>query len=239
MYNKVAWNQYDAAEKVELNTFAQEYKQFLDHGKTERECVTEGVKLLESRGFISLDKAGTLKPGDRVYVEWMHKDLMAFVIGKRPLSDGMNILGAHIDSPRIDVKQNPVYEDDGIAYLDMHYYGGIKKYQWVAQPLALHGVIVRKDGTKVTLALGEDDADPVFYISDLLIHLAQEQMEKKAGKVIEGEELNLIIGSEPASGEEKEAVKKALLTLLKDEYGIFAVRGPRGIPNSLSQALKK
>jgi len=220
MYNKVAWNQYDAAEKVELNTFAQEYKQFLDHGKTERECVTEGVKLLESRGFISLDKAGTLKPGDRVYVEWMHKDLMAFVIGKRPLSDGMNILGAHIDSPRIDVKQNPVYEDDGIAYLDMHYYGGIKKYQWVAQPLALHGVIVRKDGTKVTLALGEDDADPVFYISDLLIHLAQEQMEKKAGKVIEGEELNLIIGSEPASGEEKEAVKKALLTLLKDEYGI-------------------
>ncbi len=220
MYNKVAWNQYDAAERVELNTFAQEYKQFLDHGKTERECVTEGVKLLESKGFISLDKAGTLKPGDRVYVEWMHKDLMAFVIGKRPLSDGMNILGAHIDSPRIDVKQNPVYEDDGIAYLDMHYYGGIKKYQWVAQPLALHGVIVRKDGTKVTLALGEDDADPVFYISDLLIHLAQEQMEKKAGKVIEGEELNLIIGSEPASGEEKEAVKKALLTLLKDEYGI-------------------
>ncbi|MBQ9326292.1 MAG: aminopeptidase [Clostridia bacterium] len=223
MYNKITWNEYTEEEKAKVFSFCEAYKAFLDHGKTERECVTAGVELLKANGFVSLDEArknGTLKAGDRVYVEWMHKDLMAFVIGQKPLESGMNILGAHIDSPRMDIKQNPMYEEENIGYLDTHYYGGIKKYQWVALPLALHGVIVRKDGTKVTLALGEKEDDPVFYISDLLIHLAQEQMEKKAGKVVEGEELNLIIGSIPLKDEEKEPVKKALLALLKEQYAI-------------------
>ncbi len=178
----------------------------------------------ERAGYVSLETVirenRRLKAGDRVYQNWMNKDFLLYVIGEKPLEEGMNILGAHIDSPRIDVKQNPLYEDESIAYLDTHYYGGIKKYQWVALPLALHGVIVRKDGTSERVSIGEDAADPVFYISDLLIHLAQDQMAKPAREVVEGEALNLIVGSVPLKGEEKEPVKKAVLKLLNEKYGV-------------------
>ena len=224
MYKKNAWEQYDEAELAKLNAFAEKYKAYLDAGKTERECVTEAVRQAEAAGFANLDKViadgGKLKAGDKVYRNWMGKDIMLYIVGEKPLTEGMNILGAHIDSPRIDVKQNPLYEDESIAYLDTHYYGGIKKYQWVAMPLALHGVICKKDGTTVVVNIGEDDADPVFYISDLLIHLAGDQMGQTAAKVIEGEALNLIVGSQPLQGEEKEAAKANVLKLLKDKYGV-------------------
>ena len=224
MYRKNAWELYDEAEMKRLEAFAADYRRFLDGGKTERECVCEAETLAQAKGFIRLEDAiregRRLQPGDRVYENWMGKDFMAFVIGRQPLTEGMNILGAHIDSPRIDVKQNPLYEDEGIAYFDTHYYGGIKKYQWVAQPLSLHGVIVLRDGSKVTLALGEGEDDPVFCISDLLIHLAKDQMAKNAAEVVEGEALNLIIGSKPLQGEEKEPVKRAVLALLKERYRV-------------------
>ncbi|MBQ6173737.1 MAG: aminopeptidase [Clostridia bacterium] len=224
MVKKNAWEQYDEQEMRKAEAFAAAYRAFLDGGKTERECVAEGVEEAKAKGFISLwdalKEGRRLQPGDRVYADWMGKSLMAFIVGTHPVSEGMNILGAHIDSPRVDVKQNPLYEDEGIAYLDTHYYGGIKKYQWVAQPLALHGVIVRRDGTKVTLALGEKDDDPVFCFSDLLIHLAQDQMSKKASEVVEGETLNLIVGGLPLKGEEKDSVKQGVLKLLKDQYDI-------------------
>ena len=224
MYRKNAWEQYDEKELARLNAFAEKYKAYLDAGKTERECVTDAVRLAKEAGFVDLDEVirqgGKLHAGDRVYRNWMGKDIMLFVVGEKPLQEGMNILGAHIDSPRIDVKQNPLYEEEGIAYLDTHYYGGIKKYQWVAIPLALHGVICKKDGTTVTVAIGEKDEDPVFYISDLLIHLAADQMQLTAGKVIEGEALNLIVGGQPLAGEEKDAVKANVLKLLKDCCGV-------------------
>ena len=224
MYKKLAWENYDEAELAKLMAFAEAYRAYIDGGKTERECVDEAVAAAEKAGFVDLDKViaenGKLKAGDRVYRNWMGKDFMAFIVGSKPMTCGMNILGAHIDSPRIDVKQNPLYEDTDLAFLDTHYYGGIKKYQWVTLPLALHGVIVRRDGTKVTIAIGEDDNDPVFYISDLLIHLSAEQMTKNAAKVIEGEQLDLMIGSVPLKGAEKDAVKANALKLLKDKYGI-------------------
>ena len=198
MERKNAWAAYDEAGLAKIEAFAKNYCAFLDAGKTERECVAQAVEAAKAAGFADLDelvKSGAaLKAGDKVYVNWMNKSFVCFVIGSEPVTEGMNILGAHIDSPRIDVKQNPLYEDTDLAYLDTHYYGGIKKYQWVAQQLALHGVLCKKDGTTVTVAIGEDAGDPVFYISDLLPHLAQEQMTKTAAKAIEGEELNLIIG---------------------------------------------
>src|SRR5699024_3663277 len=184
----------------------------------------------EAAGYRSIEEvlaAGDkLKAGDKVYAVNMNKMLALFRIGEEPLSAGMNILGAHIDSPRIDVQQNPLYENEGLAYLDTHYYGCIKKYQWVAQPLSIHGVIVKKDGTTEKVSIGEEENDPVFVITDLLVHLAQEQMEKKASKVIEGEKLDLLIGNRPidsAAGEgaeaEKDAIKANVLRLLKDKYG--------------------
>ncbi len=224
MYRKNAWENYDEQEMQRLTAFAEDYKAFIDAGKTERECVEQAVAAAERAGYVSLETVirenRRLKAGDRVYQNWMNKDFLLYVIGEKPLEEGMNILGAHIDSPRIDVKQNPLYEDESIAYLDTHYYGGIKKYQWVALPLALHGVIVRKDGTSERVSIGEDAADPVFYISDLLIHLAQDQMAKPAREVVEGEALNLIVGSVPLKGEEKEPVKKAVLKLLNEKYGV-------------------
>ncbi len=224
MYRENAWKQYETAEQAKLEAFAGDYRRFLNAGKTERECVAQAVAEAKKAGFADLQdivKEGrALQPGDRVYTSWMGKSFMSFILGRRPLTEGMNIVGAHIDSPRVDVKQNPLYEDGDIAYFDTHYYGGIKKYQWVAQPLALHGVIVRRDGSKVTIALGEGEDDPVFCFSDLLIHLAQDQMKKSAAEVIEGETLNLIVGSKPLTGEEKEPVKKAVLKLLKDEYDL-------------------
>ncbi len=224
MHRKNAWEQYDEAKLAEVRRFAGEYAAFLSACKTERECVTWGVDFAKGKGFRDMTEitrnGQKLQPGDKVYYNWMGKDLMAFVIGKKPLAQGMNILGAHIDSPRVDVKQNPLYEDEGIAYLDTHYYGGIKKYQWVAIPLALHGVIVTREGKKITVAIGEKDEDPVFCFSDLLIHLAQDQMAKKASEVIEAEALNLIVGGQPLKDTEKDAVKANVLALLKDQLGI-------------------
>ena len=224
MVRQVAWEQYDEQELKQVFAFAEAYKKFLDHGKTERECAAQASAEAEALGFVSLDQIARegrkLHAGDRVYTNWMGKSFMAFIVGEKPLEAGMNILGAHIDSPRLDVKQNPLYEEEGIAYFDTHYYGGIKKYQWVTLPLALHGVIVRRDGSKVTVAIGEDPEDPVFYISDLLVHLSQEQLAKKASAVVEGEQLNLIVGTQPLKDTEKDAVKAGVLKLLKDKYDL-------------------
>ena len=231
MENKNIWNKYSEEEEKELVQLNERYKSFLDHGKTERECVTEAVAMAEARGYRDLDgivmRGEKLSAGDKVYAVNMKKSIALFVIGSRPLADGMNILGAHIDSPRLDIKQNPLFEDTDFAYLDTHYYGGIKKYQWVASPLALHGVVVKKDGTVVNVSIGEDESDPVFCITDLLIHLAGEQMSKKASVVIEGEDLNLLVGSRPlkkteGEGEkkEKELVKAQVLSILKEKYGM-------------------
>ena len=226
MERKNAWAKYDEAGMEKIEAFAKKYCAFLDHGKTERECVAQAVKAAQDAGFMDLRQATKegrqLVAGDRVYANWMNKSFMSFIVGEEPLETGMNILGAHIDSPRLDVKQNPLYEEADLAYLDTHYYGGIKKYQWVAQPLALHGVICKKDGSTVTVAIGEDAADPVFYITDLLPHLAQEQMTKTAAKVIEGEELNLVIGGMPVKDgdEDKASVTAGVLAILKDRYGV-------------------
>ena len=226
MERKNAWAKYDEAGMEKIEAFAKKYCAFLDHGKTERECVAQAVKAAQDAGFMDLRQATKegrqLVAGDRVYVNWMNKSFMSFIVGREPLEMGMNILGAHIDSPRLDVKQNPLYEEADLAYLDTHYYGGIKKYQWVAQPLALHGVLCKKDGSTVTVAIGEDAADPVFYITDLLPHLAQEQMTKTAAKVIEGEELNLLIGGMPVKteDEDKASVTAGVLKILKDRYGV-------------------
>ncbi len=224
MYKKNAWEGYNETALEQVEALSKRYVSFLNNGKTERECVTEAVKLAEAAGFRDLDeviaKGEKLKAGDRVYRVWMKKDIMLFIIGKEPMSKGMNILGAHIDSPRIDVKQNPLYEDEGLAYLDTHYYGGIKKYQWVTQPLALHGVICKKDGTVVTVAIGEKDDDPVFCISDLLIHLSADLMSKPAKDVIEGDALNLIVGGMPLKDTESNAVKANVLKILADTYGV-------------------
>ena len=234
MEKKNTWETYSREQLKELEELSKEYMQFLDRGKTERECVDAIVNAAEKEGYRDLaelvKEKKALKEGDKVYSVCMNKSVAMFRIGKRPMEEGMNILGAHIDSPRLDVKQNPLYEDGGFAYLDTHYYGGVKKYQWVTIPLALHGVVVKKDGSSVELAVGEDEDDPVFFVSDLLIHLASEQMEKKASKVIEGEALDLIIGNKPVklekeekdSGEKpaKEAVKKEILSILKESYGI-------------------
>lgn len=224
MERENAWKKYDSKALEELESLSARYRKFLDDGKTERECANIAVEMAKNNGYISLDdavKAGTtLEPGTKLYASPMGKTIMLFIIGKQPLENGMNIVGAHIDSPRIDLKQNPLYEDSDIAYLDTHYYGGVKKYQWVTLPLAIHGVVVKKDGTVINVAVGENDNDPVFCISDLLIHLSQEQMQKKAAEVIGGEDLNLIIGGKPLKDtEDKEAVKANVLSLLKDKYG--------------------
>lgn len=223
------WTIYDESQLAELNEISEKYKECLNAGKTERECVELSIRMAEEAGYRNISDvtaAGKeLGAGDKVYAVNMNKMLALFRIGEEPISEGMNILGAHIDSPRIDVKQNPLYENEGLAYLDTHYYGGIKKYQWVAQPLSLHGVIVKKDGTTEKVSIGEDENDPVFVITDLLVHLAQEQMEKKASKVIEGEKLDLLIGNRPVEavtgeGAEKEAIKANVLRLLKEKYGM-------------------
>ncbi len=223
------WKKYAASELAELNTINDRYKACLDEGKTERECVKLAVRELKAKGYRDLkeveqDEKPQLKAGDKVYAVCMDKSIAAFQIGRQPLENGMNILGAHIDSPRIDVKQNPLYENEELAYLDTHYYGGIKKYQWVTIPLAIHGVIAKKDGTVTEVSIGDKADDPVFVITDLLIHLASQQLEKKAGVVIEGEKLDLLIGSCPLAKvegldeEEKELVKANMLELLKQYY---------------------
>lgn len=224
MEKKSLWNNYDETQLTELEALSTRYKDYLDKGKTERECIREAVRLARAAGYRDLseivEKKETVQAGDKVYAVCMGKTMALFHIGEEPLEKGMNILGAHVDSPRMDAKQNPVYESGEFAYLDTHYYGGVKKYQWVTIPLAIHGVVVRKDGTGVEVVIGEDEKDPVLVITDLLIHLAGEQMEKKAAKVIEGENLDVLLASRPLKGEEKEAVKAGLLKLLKEKYDI-------------------
>ncbi len=227
------WETYSAKQLKECEVVNKDYRDFLDNAKTERECVNVIVNMVEKSGYVELEtklKEGNgLKKGDKIYAVNMNKAIALFNIGDDELSKGMNILGAHIDSPRIDVKSNPLYENTSIAYLDTHYYGGIKKYQWVATPLSLHGVVVKKDGTTIEMAIGEDEDDPVFFVSDLLIHLAAEQLDKKAAKVIEGEALDIIVGNKPLvvkakKGEEekkeKDPVKALILKILKDDYGM-------------------
>ena len=247
METKNAWEQYDKKELKEVDRVASGYIDFLSECKTERECVDRIVNTIEEAGYVELSEARKkgikLKAGDKVYCVQMNKSVVMFKIGKKPVEEGLNILGAHKDSPRLDIKQNPLYEDTGIAYLDTHYYGGVKKYQWVTIPLALHGVVVLKDGTTVEMNVGENPEDPVFFVSDLLIHLAAEQLEKKGAKVVEGEALDIIIGNRPlkVSGKSedeaeektdkkkkdkkdqqdkaKDPVKEGIVKILKDEYG--------------------
>ena len=225
MEHKNVWEKYDKKQLKAVDALSDAYRSFLDNGKTERECIDQIVNRIEKEGYIELEKLmkenKTLKAGDKVYSVCMNKSIVMYQIGKRSMVEGLNILGAHIDSPRLDIKQNPLYEDGGFAYLDTHYYGGVKKYQWVTLPLALHGVIVKKDGTTIEVNIGDKEEDPVFFVSDLLIHLAAEQLEKKAGKVIEGEALDIVVGNMPIVNkdkekEEKEAVKKNVLHILKE-----------------------
>ena len=233
MEHKSVWKDYSAKQIKECEAFCEEYKDFLNRGKTERECVDTIVNMAVEAGYVELsDRLKDKKPlkrGDKIYAVNMNKSLIMFNIGAGSLSEGMNILGAHIDSPRMDIKSNPLYEDGSLAYLDTHYYGGVKKYQWVAIPLALHGVVVKKDGKTIELAIGEDEDDPVFFVSDLLIHLASKQMDKKASEVIEGEALDIIVGNRPLKvrgakdtdeKKDKDPVKAMILKILKDEYDI-------------------
>lgn len=223
MERKYAWHEYTEADTQAMEALCKEYRDFLDNGKTERECIEQTIAKAEAVGYKNLkdfqNDGQPIKAGDKVYAVHMNKIIALFNIGTDSLEQGFNILDAHIDSPRLDVKQNPFYEDKNLAFFDTHYYGGIKKYQWVAMPLALHGVVVKKDGTKVTLSIGEKDTDPVFCVTDLLPHLGQEQMEKKAAKVIEGENLDLLIGSQPVKGELKDGVTKFLNDIFEKEYG--------------------
>ncbi len=230
MERKNRWEGYSEAQLSELEALCARYKSSLDAAKTERESVKLAVELAEKSGYRNIsrciEEGKELTAGDKVYAECMGKTLVLFTIGQEPLENGMNILGAHVDSPRIDVKQNPLYEDSKMAYLDTHYYGGIKKYQWVTLPMALHGVVAKKDGKVLEVVIGEDERDPVLVITDLLVHLSQEQIEKKASVVIEGENLDVLAGSKPVSGEgltdeeKKEAVKTQILRLLKNKYDI-------------------
>ena len=218
MYAKCAWKKYSSSDLELVFKFNEEYKDYITKGKTERKCVDEAVKLAESYGFKPLTSFDKLTEGDKVYVTNKGKNIACFVIGKKRIEEGLRVLGAHIDSPRIDIKQNPLYEKNGFALLDAHYYGGIKKYQWVTIPLALHGVVCKKDGTVVDVCIGEDLADPVLGISDLLIHLSSDQLQKSGSKVIEGEDLDLTIGNMPLEDAEKDAVKANVLKLLKEKY---------------------
>ena len=229
MENKNAWKKYKAKDLKELNRVCEGYKAFISKGKTERECVELSVEMVEAAGYKNandvLAKGKKLKKGDKIYAVCMNKTMALFQIGEEPLSNGMNILGAHIDSPRADIKQNPLYEADSLGYLDTHYYGGIKKYQWVAHPMALHGVVCLKDGSTVKVTVGDDPKDPVFCFTDLLIHLARQQMTKPANEVITGEGLDLLVGGQPLAEsklakDQKDAVKANVLEILKKQYGI-------------------
>ncbi|MGL5574708.1 MAG: aminopeptidase [Sarcina sp.] len=223
--NKLAWDFYTDNELEEVFKLGDRYKEFMSSAKTERECINTLIEKAENEGFRDLKKLNSskeiLKAGDKIYLNNMGKSLAMFILGKDDIESGLRIIGSHVDAPRIDIKQNPLYEDNGLALMDTHYYGGIKKYQWVTLPLALHGVFVKKDGTKVDVVIGEDENDPVIGISDLLIHLSAEQLEKKAKTVIEGEGLDLLVGSMPLKGtDEKEKVKLNILNILNQKYDI-------------------
>ncbi|WP_298593950.1 aminopeptidase [uncultured Mitsuokella sp.] len=218
------WNTYRKDDKKKLERLAKGYIDFISDCKTERESAAEAIRQAEAAGYRDLaaiiKKGETLKAGAKVYALNMKKSLALFHVGTEPLAHGMAILGAHIDTCRLDVKQNPLYEDGGLAYLDTHYYGGIKKYQWVTIPLAMHGVVVRKDGRVITVNIGEAADDPVFCVTDLLIHLSQEQMKKNAAKVVEGEDLDILVGNYPLKKKDKESVKAGVLALIEEKYGI-------------------
>lgn len=220
--SKNAWNKYDEKEVQSIFEFCEGYKNFMSKCKTERECVKEVLRLAKAEGYEDIEEIiknnKQLKPGDKVFANNKGKAVALFIVGSESIEKGLKILGAHIDSPRLDLKQNPLYEDSELALLDTHYYGGIKKYQWVTLPLALHGVVAKKDGTVIDICIGEDDNDPVVGVSDLLIHLAGDQMGKKADKVVEGEDLNVLVGSMPLKGSKKDAVKGNILKLLKEKY---------------------
>ena len=228
MERRNAWLSYKEADENEMEKLNRAYREFLNKGKTERECVTEIVKQAEAAGYEALEakisRGDKIQAGDKVYAVGMKKIVALFHVGTEELSKGMSILCAHIDSPRLDIKQNPLYEDTDLAYLDTHYYGGVKKYQWVTLPLAMHGVVVKKDGSVVDISIGEDEDDPVLYITDLLIHLAGKQLQKKAAEVIEGESLDILIGSRPLADlpddKKKEAVKENVLRILNEKYGV-------------------
>ena len=210
-----------AEQRTEMEAYCRRYMDFMDAAKTEREATTWAVAAAEAHGFVELKPGMAAKPGDKFYMNNRGKSIMLAVVGNKPLNEGANICAAHVDSPRMDIKPNPLYEADEIAYLKTHYYGGIKKYQWVTIPLALHGVVYRKDGQVVTVNIGEDDNDPILYISDLLIHLSGDQMQKTAGQVIAGEQLNVIMGTEPLEGEGTDLVKLHIMKLLNEKYGII------------------
>ena len=217
-----AWLKYSGAEREKIFDFCEGYKNYLSVGKTERECIHEAIRLAEEKGYRNLadiiKNNEEIKAGDKVYANNKDKTLALYLIGNDSIENGMRIIGSHVDSPRIDLKQNPLYEDGNLALMDTHYYGGVKKYQWVTLPLALHGVVVKKDGTKINVVIGEDDNDPVLGISDLLVHLSGEQLQKKANEVIAGEDLYVLVGNIPLEGKEKDAVKENILVLLKDKY---------------------
>ena len=217
MYKQSVWKKYNGNYK-EIMDFAEDYKDFISFGKTERLCVKKTLQILEEKGFVDVETKKDLKPGDKVYSVNKNKNVAIFVIGKKPLNEGLRILGAHIDSPRMDLKQNPLYEKEGFALLDTHYYGGIKKYQWVTIPLALHGVVCKKDGSTIEVAIGEEPNDPVLGIGDLLIHLSADQMQKTAAKLIEGEDLDVTVGSIPELNGDKVSVKQNILRILKEKY---------------------
>lgn len=220
MYAKNAWRKYKDNQYKDVMNFNEGYKHYISVGKTERACVKESIALAKEKGFKEINEYASLKTGDKVYVVNKDKNIALFVMGEKPLTEGMRILGAHIDSPRLDLKQNPLYESDGFAMMDTHYYGGVKKYQWVTIPLSLYGVVVKKDGTVVDIVIGEDENDPVVGVTDLLIHLSGDQLQKTAAKVIEGENLDLNVGSIPLDDDEKETVKRNILKLLKEKYDI-------------------
>ncbi len=219
---KNPWLKYMEDKKEELFDFCNGYIDYMSICKTERECVLTSIDMAIALGYRDLEEViengESLNPGDKVFINNKDKALALFLIGQEPIEKGMRIIGSHVDSPRLDLKQNPLYEDSDLAMMETHYYGGVKKYQWVTLPLALHGVVVKKDGTKIDVVIGEDNNDPVVGISDLLIHLSGDQMQKKANVVIEGEDLNLLVGNMPLEGEEKDAVKANILKLLKEKY---------------------
>ena len=217
MYKQSVWKKYNGNYK-EIMDFAEDYKDFISFGKTERLCVKKTLQILEEKCFVDVETKKDLKPGDKVYSVNKNKNVAIFVIGKKPLNEGLRILGAHIDSPRMDLKQNPLYEKEGFALLDTHYYGGIKKYQWVTIPLALHGVVCKKDGSTIEVSIGEEPNDPVLGIGDLLIHLSADQMQKTAAKLIEGEDLDVTVGSIPELNGDKVSVKQNILRILKEKY---------------------
>ena len=220
MYSKNIWKDASQEKVNAIMNFCEDYKHFISVGKTERICVKEALKIAESKGFKNLHDVKTANVGDKLYLINKNKNIILFTVGQKPVKEGLRVLGAHIDSPRLDIKQNPLYEKDGFALLDTHYYGGVKKYQWVTIPLAIHGVIIKKEGTTVNVAIGDDENDPVLGISDLLIHLAGDQMQKTASKVIEGEDLDVTFGSIPLKDEEKNAVKANILKMLNEKYQI-------------------